>query len=266
MTQKGSYQFEKLESREREAIFLAERSHLRIEGFDDLLIRHGLATQGRVLEVGCAQGIRSRLIAAQSRQLQVIGIDRSDELLNLAHLQSRGIENLSFQKADLYELGFADASFDFIYARLVFMHLSEPLRALKSLKRVLKPGGRILIEDADRDCMFFEPEPPSFSDFWSKVQAGQRALGGDPNIGRKLASYFKESGFEQIKIETQPILGEGKEIEFLVRTLMPSLNKYLDPADRAKGAEAIEDLYQLAQDPRAHFYHFWFVVSACQSS
>lgn len=46
----------------------------------------------------------------------------------------------------------------------------------------------MLIEDADRNCMFFEPEPDNFSTYWKLIQEGQRRLGGDPNVGRRLAT------------------------------------------------------------------------------
>lgn len=257
----GSYQFERLESRQIEADFLAERAQLRLDGFPDLLRRHGFPSQGRILEVGTGHGIRAQLMAKHFPQSTVIAVDRSPELLQQARARHGDVANLNFVCGDLYELPADLGRFDFIYARLVFMHLTEPLRALAALKGLLNPGGRILIEDADRDCMFFEPQPASFADFWRKVQEGQRRLGGDPNVGRKLAPYLKEQGFADVRIEAQPILGAGPDIEFLARTLMPSLNLYLEPQDRAAGAEAIEDLFRLSRDPRATFYHFWFAVS-----
>ncbi len=259
--QKGSYQFEQLESRDREATYLTERAHLRLDGYIDLLVRHQFPAKGNILEVGCAQGIRTHLMAKHFINAQIIGIDRSPELLKVACENYKDITNLSFQLADLYDLPFPDNIFDFIYVRLVFMHLSDPMLALKSLKRVLRPGGRLLIEDADRDCMFFEPEPSSFKDFWQKVQEGQRRLGGDPNIGRKLASYLKIAAFQNLHIEIQPIVGGGDEIAFLVRTLLPSLNLYLEANERAGGEKVMNDLLELSRDRHASFYHFWFVVS-----
>lgn len=255
----GSYQFENLESRHIEASFLSERTKLRLDGFGNLVTRHGLRLRDKVLEVGTAQGIRARLIAERFPQCQVVGIDRNSELL--VEARELNIPNLHFQEADVYDLPFEDASFDFVYARLVFMHLTDPMRALRSIFRVLRKGGRVLIEDADRDCMFFEPAPQSFRAFWEKVQAGQARLGGDPNVGRRLAPYMKEIGFCDLNIEAQPIVGSGTDIEFLARTLMPSLNCYLRTEDRGEGERAIQDLYELAKDPRATFYHFWFAVS-----
>ncbi len=262
MSQTGSYQFEKLESRHIESEYLAERAGLRLEGFVDLLKRHRFPEQGTVLEVGTGHGIRARLIADSFPRVEVTAIDRSPELLALARHGRR--RNLGFLEADLYDLPFADNSFDFVYARLVFMHLSDPLRALLSLKRVLRPGGRILIEDADRDCMFFEPRPVTFVAFWCQVQEGQRRLGGDPNVGRKLAPFLKQLGLSQINVEVQNILGGAEEIAMLARTLMPSLNTYLEPEARASGEVAIADLQALASDPRATFYHFWFAVSGAK--
>ncbi len=264
MTIAGSYQFESLENAPIEANFLAERAQLRLEGFHELLLRHGCPVEGDILEVGAAQGIRTRLIAKNFPRAQVIGVDRSHDLLQLAQSENQNsgrLSHLKFEEGNLYDLQYPDSSFDFIYARLVFMHLMDPMSALKSLPRVLRPGGRILIEDADRDCMFFEPRPLSFPAFWQKVQAGQRRLGGDPNVGRKLSPLMKTVGLEGINVEMQPILGDGADIAFLARTLMPSLNCYLEEQDRVMGESAIKDLLKLAEDPRAIMYHFWFAVS-----
>jgi ubiquinone/menaquinone biosynthesis C-methylase UbiE len=257
----GSYQFENLENRHVESAFLAERAQLRLDGFKDLLGRHGFPSTGQVLEVGAGHGIRSQIMAREFPQARILALDRSPEILNEARIRCGSSPNLSFHEGDLYEAPFEKNSFDFIYARLVFMHLTDPLKALEALKGKLRSGGKILIEDADRDCMFFEPAPASFPDFWSRVQEGQKRLGGDPNVGRKLETYLKKTGFQQVKSEVQPILGNGADIEFLARTLMPSLNLYLRPSERSLGEKAIHDLKLLSQDPNAAFYHFWFVVS-----
>ena len=74
-TRIGSYQFEKLEGRFIEADLLAKRAEMRLEGFSDLLKRHGLPLEGRVLDLGCGPGTRSRHLSSQSEKLEVIGLD-----------------------------------------------------------------------------------------------------------------------------------------------------------------------------------------------
>ena len=258
----GSYNFDLLAHPDVESAHLEVRAQLRLSGFPDLLRRHGFPDSGRVLEVGCGQGIRTKIMAELSPHAEVIGIDRSHAMVELTRSGLGAIhDNLSFEHADLYELPFPDDSFDFVYARLVFMHLSKPLAALRSISRLLKPGGRVLIEDADRDCMFFEPQPENFATYWRLIQDGQRRLGGDPNVGRRLASYLKEAGFEDLNIEVQPIVGDGADIEFMVRELLPSLRQYLQPQHHDYCEGAVRELLRLSRDPHATFFHFWFAVS-----
>ena len=260
----NSYDFDLLQRPDLEAARLEARSQLRLSGFPDLLQRHGLPKTGRVLEVGCGLGLRTSIMAQLSPDADVIGIDRSEELLERARSKLGATKNLSFEKADIYELPFPTATFDFVYARLVFMHLTRPLSALQSILAVLKPGGRLLIEDADRDCMFFEPAPQNFASYWKLIQDGQRKLGGNPNVGRHLAPYLKEAGFEDLNIEVQPIVGDGEDIGFIVRELLPSLAHYLEPQDQASCEAIVNDLHSLAQDSRATFFHFWFAVSGAK--
>lgn len=262
----GSYALEQLERAEDEAARLAIRAQLRLTDFPDLLRRHGFPDEGRVLEVGCGQGLRTRVMAGLSGRLDVIGIDRSREFIDAARWASEGgPPNLSYLQADLHHPPFGENTFDFIYARLVFMHVPDPVQALRRLLISLKPGGRMLIEDAARDCMFFEPAPDTFAEYWRAVQDGQRRRGGDPNVGRRLAPYLKAAGFQEVDIEVQPIVGDGEEIGFMVRELLPTLNEYLEPALQTKGEAALRDLAQLAQDPHAAFFHFWFAVSGEKS-
>jgi ubiquinone/menaquinone biosynthesis C-methylase UbiE len=262
LSSEGSYNFDLLARPDVESAHLEVRAQMRLSGFPDLLRRHGFPDSGRVLEVGCGQGIRTKIMAELSPHAEVIGIDRSQAMLELTRSALSATQaNLSFERADIYELPFLGGSFDFVYARLVFMHLSKPLAALQSISRILKPGGRVLIEDADRDCMFFEPEPENFAAYWKFIQDGQRRLGGDPNVGRRLASYLKEMGFEDLNIEVQPIVGDGADIEFIVRELLPSLRTYLQPQHHDYCDGVVRELHRLSRDPHATFFHFWFAVS-----
>src|SRR5262245_29844741 len=118
-----SYDFESLEDRDLEGARLERRAELRLDRFADVLRRHGFPNEGRVIEVGCGQGLRTRLMAELSPRAEVIGIDCSKELLESARSKlntAPGLRNLSYREGNLYQLSFSGQSADFIYARLVF--------------------------------------------------------------------------------------------------------------------------------------------------
>jgi hypothetical protein len=69
----------------------------------------------------------------------------------------RGITNVTFHAASVYQLPYADSSFDAAFACAVLQHLSTPLTALKELRRVLKPGGVIGIADGSSTITFRYP-------------------------------------------------------------------------------------------------------------
>lgn len=74
----------------------------------------------------------------------VVALDLSGELLEIAkqRAEQRGLKNLSTRVADAHELPFPDSMFDLATCRFGVMFFCEVGRALKELRRVLKPGGR----------------------------------------------------------------------------------------------------------------------------
>ena len=66
-----------------------------------------------------------------------------------------GLTNVAFQQADIFDLPFAAASFDQVFACFVLEHLRDPLAALARLKLVLKPGGTITAIEGDHGSTYF---------------------------------------------------------------------------------------------------------------
>jgi len=94
--------------------------------------------KGKVLDVGCGGGGFARAVKHYRPDLKVYGVDISKEAIGYAKRNSKRIK---FKVGDVYELPFADKSFDGVLAVDILEHLEKPKLALKEINRVLKKGG-----------------------------------------------------------------------------------------------------------------------------
>ncbi len=101
----------------------------------------------RVLDVATGTGHTAFALASHGRE--VIAIDVTPEMLSEAEkLKSElGLWNVEFRLADAHDLPFDDESFDVATCRRAAHHFADIRRALREMRRVLRPGGRIVIDD-----------------------------------------------------------------------------------------------------------------------
>ena len=97
-----------------------------------------------VLEVGIGTAISAELYPRESR---VIGVDLSDSMLDRARqrLQRKGIGHIRLLQMDAAQLRFPDESFDVVYAPYVISVVPDPVAVALEMRRVCRPGGRIVI-------------------------------------------------------------------------------------------------------------------------
>ena len=124
----------------------------RSRRFRELMLRPaGLQPGEDVLDVSCGTGSLALLAREQVGSAgRVRGIDASEEMIGYARKKARraGLD-VEFEVAPAQKLPFEDASFDVVLNTLALHHLPRASRyeALGEIRRVLKPGGRALIED-----------------------------------------------------------------------------------------------------------------------
>ncbi len=94
---------------------------------------------GSVRDVGCGPG--HLCAAAAERGLLATGVDLAAGMVERAARSHPGID---FHRADAEDLPFADASFDAVVGAFVINHLPRPERGAAELRRVLRPGGRLV--------------------------------------------------------------------------------------------------------------------------
>jgi ubiquinone/menaquinone biosynthesis C-methylase UbiE len=110
------------------------------------------AEEKRVLDVGCGTGRFAAAVRARFPGTTVVGLDLSGRMLGRAVVRSEAASGgLHLVQADSGALPFADDSFDAVTCAHSFHHYPRQKRVLGEVHRVLRPGGRLLLIDGDRD-------------------------------------------------------------------------------------------------------------------
>jgi ubiquinone/menaquinone biosynthesis C-methylase UbiE len=130
----------------------------------------GARAQGRVLEVAVGTG---RNLAHYDDQVTVVGVDLSPEMLALAHEYAAELgRDADLREGDAAHLPFPDASFDTVVCALALCSIPDPQRAIAEMRRVLVPGGQLLLLDHVGSTW-----PPLYGAQWLVEQLTRRLAG-----------------------------------------------------------------------------------------
>ena len=148
-----------------------------------------------VLDVGCGTGTLTIAAADQLRETRVVGLDGDRKVLDLARRKT-GSERVEWVEGLADELPFGDGEVDALMTTLVFHHLPLGIKraALVEARRVLRPGGRLVVGDWGR------PQDPVMSVAFLALQC----LDGFANTGDNrrglVPQLISESGFEGLHV------------------------------------------------------------------
>ncbi len=140
---------------------------------DPIIDRSGITLGMRVLEVGCGSGAYTTHVArAVGEAGTVATLDIQARMLaqlarKLRRPERRDVHSVRLHEGDAYALPFAGASFDLVYLITVLPEISDRQRALREVRRVLKPGGILAVTE-------FLPDP-DYPMPGTTLQRGQRA-------------------------------------------------------------------------------------------
>jgi ubiquinone/menaquinone biosynthesis C-methylase UbiE len=154
-----------------------------------------------LIDCGCGPGTITLDFAELLAPAQVVGFDiaASHVERGRALAAERGVSNVRFEVADIYEIPFPDNSFDAAFAHTVLQHLKDPVRALREIHRVLKPGGVIGLREEDWDGLVVTPSTPlqraSLELIWKRWEQDS----GSPFFARRHREVLREAGFSQVK-------------------------------------------------------------------
>ena len=226
-----------------------------------------LRPDARVLDVGCGPGTITADLAARVPDGDVLGIDAAGDVLALARQEAerRGQDNVRFEAGDVYRLGFEDGTFDVVHAHQVLQHLSDPVAALTEMRRVCRPGGLVAARDGDYGGFFWFPGNPGLTEWLALYRNVARALGGEPDAGRRLLSWAQQAGvFAAIEASASCWCYTGTEDRTWWGASWAERLTESPFGDRAveHGLATREDLARLAEDWRrwAASEDGWFVI------
>jgi SAM-dependent methyltransferase len=153
-----------------------------------------------VLDVGCGPGTITADLAMLVTPARVTALEVTAEALDLARAEiaRRGLTNVDFRVGDVHALDFPDDTFDVVHAHQVLQHVTDPVAALREMRRVTRPGGVVAVRDSDYAAFTWFPEVPELTEWLDLYERVARGNGGEPDAGRRLLAWGREAGFTEL--------------------------------------------------------------------
>ena len=151
-----------------------------------------------LLDVGCGPGTITADFARAVAPGRVVGIDREEAILDEARAATAGLANVEIRADDVYALAAPDGSFDVVHAHQVLQHLTDPVAALREMRRVCRPGGIVAARDGDYGGFVWHPADPALDRWLALYHAVADANGADADGGRSLLAWAHAAGFEDV--------------------------------------------------------------------
>jgi ubiquinone/menaquinone biosynthesis C-methylase UbiE len=207
----------RLESRAKDDVF----SRL----FHQYVGKLALPEDAKVLEVGCGTGAMSRFLAQREDfNGQVIGVDQSSRFIEaasqFAHSEKIG-ERVGFAIGDAHCLDFPVGYFDAVIAHTLISHVTEPIRVLREMARVTRPGGMVAIFDGDYASLTFALSDHNFGQRMDMALAD--ATFNNPRIMRDLPRLLPEQGLNTLDAWGDVVveIGDGSYFRSFAETYAP---------------------------------------------
>jgi SAM-dependent methyltransferase len=216
----------------------------------------------RVLDIGSGPGfLACEMGAAVGAAGSVTGLDSSEHMLMLAGARKAPAQ-VTFRPGEATTLPFADGTFDAVTSTQVYEYVTDMPRALAEARRVLRPGGRLLVLDTDWDSIV-----------WASSDAGRmrRILTAwdehlaDPHLPRRLAGLLAGAGLEVTHCQAIPLLNASYAPDTFSAGLIGFITAFV-PGHRGVSADEVrawaDDLRGLGRDYFFSLNRYLFIASS----
>jgi SAM-dependent methyltransferase len=221
----------RLEARKQHPLFLRA-----ISEYIDAL---ALAGPEAILDLGCGTGVAARVIAGRpDLRGRITAIDISEELVARGRqlAEAEGLSGrIEFRVGDAHGLGgLPDGAFDLVVMHTLISHVAEPAAVLAEARRLLRPGGRLVVFDGDYASTTFATDAPDGGAATDRIVQG--ALIAHPRVMRAMPRLLAEGGLDLVWTRGWLAMDLGRA-DFTAPGL-PSLRVLLPRAGAMTEAEA----------------------------
>ncbi|MGA2836918.1 MAG: methyltransferase domain-containing protein [Acidimicrobiales bacterium] len=159
-----------------------------------------LAPGADLLDVGCGPGTVTCDLARSVAPGRVVGIDAAADVVDAARAEAgaSGVDGVTFEVADLFDLPFDDGTFDIVHAHQVLQHVADPVAALVEMRRVCRPGGLVAVRDSDYPTFTFAPPEPDLDRAVAAYGELTRVNRAHWDAGRQLLGWAHAAGFVDV--------------------------------------------------------------------
>jgi SAM-dependent methyltransferase len=219
-----------------------------------LLDRAGILPGMTCFDIGCGSGdVSIELARRVGPQGHVTGVDLDATKVELAQAEAAQlmISNVEFRVLDICDSDSVSA-FDLVYARFLLTHLRDPAGVVAAIKRMLKPGGLVILEDIDFSGHFVYPESAAFNRYHELYCTVVRRRGGNPNIGPHLPLLLRQNGFAEIQLMIVQPMGLTGEVKLITPLTLENIADAVVKEELATPEEIaalVHELYDYVANP-----------------
>ncbi|WP_433436570.1 methyltransferase domain-containing protein [Nonomuraea sp. CA-141351] len=162
---------------------------LRARSYDLLTLHDGAA----VVDVGCGAG--RAVDELEERGMKAIGVDVSEEMIAAARHRW---PQADFRIGDAFDLPLEDGEVAGYRADKVYHELADAAKALEEAKRVLAPGGRIVLIGQDWDTFIIDSDDPALT---RTIVHARADMNPNPRAARRYRNLLLDTGFQDVQVE-----------------------------------------------------------------
>ena len=158
----------------------------------------------KVFDIGCGVGfLTNEMALLVGKSGKVIGFDKNPEMISHAKQRCEDLQQAEFYEGDAAQLPAEDHTFDAVSCTQVLLYVEDVQKVLTEMRRILKPGGRLVIVETDWRGVVLNSTDDALT---SKIFSAWDSAVPSPNLPVHLGPLLKKHGFSNIQVEAVPIL------------------------------------------------------------